>query len=331
MRVRVLGGGFYGCHIALALINAGCEVELHETGERIMGGASGNIPARLHQGFHYPRSRMTRAACQEHVSAFMGRYGFLTRHVPVNLYAIARDDSLVDFDQYVRTLRGEVDFVPVHDPWEYGLQKCEGAVLTGERHIVTDFARSFFEEQLADVIRLKAPKFTGNFADAWDWTIDCTFCANDAAGVDRYEPCLVVLMVGPVDVAVTIMDGPFGSLYPWREDFGLVSLSSAKWTPFSKTCRTYEEARFVLDRLTKLEIDTQAQAMIDSMAEYYPAIVDRYLIHDHLLSIRAMPASGADSRLIDVFQPSEKMIRVRAGKIDAIIHAGERVKEIIGC
>lgn len=331
MRVRVLGGGFYGCHIALALIEAGCTVELHETADRIMGGASGNIPARLHQGFHYPRSRMTRAACQEHVAAFMGKYGFLTRPVPINLYAIAQDESLVDFDQYVRTLRGEVDFVPVYDPWEYGLKRCEGAILTGERHIVTDQAREFFEESLRDVIRLKAPKCTNSFPNAWDWTIDCTFCANDAAGVDRYEPCLVVLMTGPVDTAITVMDGPFGSLYPWNEELSLVSLSSAKWTPFSKTCRTYDEARGVLDRLTQLEIDAQAQSMIESMAVYYPAILDRYLIADQLLSIRAMPASGADSRLVDVQQAGEKMIRVRAGKIDAIIHAADRIKEMIGC
>jgi glycerol-3-phosphate dehydrogenase len=64
VKIRVLGGGWYGCHIALALIGDGHEVEIHETRERIFEGASGSIPARLHLGFHYPRSRMTRAACQ---------------------------------------------------------------------------------------------------------------------------------------------------------------------------------------------------------------------------------------------------------------------------
>jgi hypothetical protein len=70
----------------------------------------------LHQGFHYPRSRLTRAACLDHAEAFMARYGHLTAGVPVNIYAIASDQSLVDFDQYVQTLRGEVEFVTIAGP-----------------------------------------------------------------------------------------------------------------------------------------------------------------------------------------------------------------------
>jgi hypothetical protein len=90
-------------HLALALKRAdGHEVEVHETRRDIFEGASGNIPARLHQGFHYPRSRLTRAACQITAEAFMARYGHLTRGVPVNIYAVAEHQSLVDFDQYVR-------------------------------------------------------------------------------------------------------------------------------------------------------------------------------------------------------------------------------------
>ena len=84
MKIRVLGAGFYGCHIALALMRDGHHVAVHEIAGRIFAGASGAIPARLHVGCHYPRSRMTRAACQEHNAAFMSEYGFLTRNVPVN-------------------------------------------------------------------------------------------------------------------------------------------------------------------------------------------------------------------------------------------------------
>ena len=34
--------------------------------------------------------------------------------------------------------------------------------------------------------------------------MDATFCANHSAGVDRYEPCLVLQMQGPVDRAITV-------------------------------------------------------------------------------------------------------------------------------
>jgi hypothetical protein len=327
VKIRVLGGGWYGCHIALTLLAHGHKVELHEITDTIFAGASGGIPARLHLGFHYPRSRMTRAACLSHASEFMDNYGFLTRGIPVNLYAIAEGHSLVDFDQYVRTLQGEVPFIPVYDPEEFGLRNVEGAVLTGERHIVTSLAKEFFERQLGDAIRLNTEPQDSHEED-WDWTIDCTFCANESAGVDRYEPCVVGILAGPVDTAVTIMDGPFGSVYPWEEDEGLCSLSSAKWTPFSKDCRTWDEAKNILDNLSQADIDRQIEQMIEDMGWFYPAI-GRYEYFDHRLSIRAMPLSGADTRLVDVVKTGPKTIRVRAGKIDAVVHAMEVIDRMI--
>lgn len=327
MRIRVLGAGFYGCSLALSLMNDGHSVVVHEIADRIFAGASGGIPARLHQGFHYPRSRMTRAACHEHSDAFMERYGFLTMGVPINIYAIAADHSLVDFDQYVRTLAGEVEFIRVARPEEFGLRNVEGALLTGERHIVTDKARDYFQQALKGHVSLNtAPGKVDS--DDWDLTIDATFCANDAAGVDRYEPCLVVMLEGPIDKAVTIMDGQFGSVYPWNEEKRLSSLSSAKFSPFSKDCRTWNDARDLLDRLTYNEIADRADAMVDSMSVYYPAIRN-YRIVDHKLSIRAMPLSGADTRLVDVVRVGKRALRVRAGKIDAIIHAERVIKEMI--
>lgn len=329
MKIRILGGGWYGCHLALALLELGHDVEVHETRPRIFEGASGSIPARLHQGFHYPRSRLTRAACLEHAEAFMARYGHLTSGVPVNIYAIARHQSLVDFEQYLRTLRGEVDFIPIARPEEFGLRDVEGAVLTGERHIVTDRARQFFEANLGDRIICRAPPAEDLNDQRWDWTIDCTFCAHESAGVDRYEPCLVVLLAGPVDRAVTIMDGPFPSLYPWDEERGLCSLSSALWTPFSKTIRTWLEARQAIDDADQAEISYRAAQMLDQMAAFYPA-VRRYEVADYRLSVRAMPLSGADTRLVDVARLGDRLIRIRAGKIDAVIHAERAVRGLMG-
>lgn len=328
MRVRVLGGGWYGCAIARALLADGHTVELHETGPRLFNGASGNNPARLHIGCHYPRSRATRAACQEHVGTFLAEYGHLTRCVRTNIYAIARDHSMVDFGTYRQILSQEIEFLTVMAPAEYGLRNVEGAILVTERHIVVDEARRFFESALEDSVKLDVPPAALVDDPAWDMTIDCTFCAHEAAGIDRYEPCLVVLLKGPTDTAVTVMDGPFPSLYPWHEGLGLCSLSSARFTPFSKECRTMQEARWILDGLKKADIEKQARLMIESMAHFYEGI-GAFEIADYRLSIRAMPLSGADTRLVDVVRVGERALRVRAGKIDAIDHAATQVREAI--
>jgi hypothetical protein len=328
VRLRILGAGFYGCSLGLAFAEQGHRVEVHETRGRIFEGASGNIPARLHLGFHYPRSRLTRAACQEHSEAFMARYGHLTHGVPTNIYAVAADHSLVDFDQYVRTLRGEVEFVTIETPAEFGLRNVEGAVLTGERHILTDAARDYFEEKLGDRIRVNMPPADLLDHPGWDMTIDATFCANESAGVDRYEPCLVVLLEGPTDRAVTIMDGPFPSLYPFNEDAGLCSLSSALHTPFSKEIKTWSEAVSAMQDATRLEVHQRADRMIAQMAEFYPAI-GGYTPVDFRLSVRAMPLSGADMRLVDVVRLGDHLLRVRAGKIDAVIHAEKMIRGML--
>ncbi len=208
MKIRVIGAGWYGCSLAAGLIAAGHDVRIFEKADRIFTGASGNCPARLHLGAtHYPRSRATQLACKRHHGEFMARYGFLTRNVPTNIYAVVAVDSLLDFGSYIEALKSaDTEFVTIFDPAEYGLQNIEGAVLTGERHILADKARAHFEELLGGRIHFgEAVSDLGG--SEWDMTIDATFAANDTETIDRFEPCLTVLLRGPVDRSLTCMDG----------------------------------------------------------------------------------------------------------------------------
>ncbi|MDQ5953196.1 MAG: hypothetical protein QG551_424, partial [Patescibacteria group bacterium] len=132
-----------------------------------------------------------------------------------------------------------------------------------------------------------------------------------------------------VNKAVTIMDGPFPSLYPWDEKKKLSSLSSALWTPFSKTCKTYGEAKKILDNLTQKDLVERGKSMIQSIARFYPAIYD-YKTVDYKTSIRAIPFSGSDARLVEVVKTDPRVIRIRAGKIDAVVQAEREVKKIMG-
>jgi len=165
----------------------------------------------------------------------------------------------------------------------------------------------------------------------WDFTIDCSFAALNGQDIDRYEPCLTALLEGPTDRAVTIVDGPFGSIYPWDEAAGLSSLTSAKYTPITKSCRNYAAARAILDGEDKATAHKRAEVMLDQMAEFWPACLEQYRIADYRFSIRAMPRSAADTRLVDVARVGERCIRVRAGKIDAVKQAERQVRELIGC
>ena len=324
MLISVLGGGWYGCHIALDLALSGHSVRLLEIAPDLFSGASGSIPARVHDGYHYPRSAITREACQRHRVAFLARYGHLTRSVARNIYAVAETDSLVDFGTYRQVLAASVSGWVEVNPADVALHNVEGAVLTQERHIVPRLARQYFREALtAAGVSLY---FNGELPDEpADNEIDCTFCSQSSVGVARYEPCVTGLLQGDsTDVAVTIMDGPFPSLYPWDEEFGLSSITSAKWTPLGRF-DTYEEAS---QRLRSVNDERDlVHKMCQQLRHWYPRI-DAYKFAGARLSIRAIQASAADSRTMAV-RVDGKTLRVRAGKIDAVIEAGDKVRGLL--
>lgn len=328
MRIRVLGAGLYGCHLATAMLDAGHECVVHEIADRVFAGATGNIPARLHQGQHYPRSKLTRDACQYHYREFMAAYGDFTHGVACNVYAVAEHDSLVDFGTFRQILKAEIELITVERPNELGLCHVEGAILTGERHVLSDKLAAHFAETLKDHIEFGREPGVVDDAD-WDLTVDATSCANDGADVDRYEACLTLLLDGPVDQALTIMDGRFPSLYPWDEERGLSSLTSARWTPMLR-CDTWTEARAFLDGPEAPDVIAHhAREMFKQMAWFHPPFEDNYLVTDHRTAIRAMPRSASDARLVDVIRVGERAVRIRAGKLDAIFHAERAIKAML--
>lgn len=332
MKIAVLGAGWYGCHIAKHLLTLGYEVKVYEVRESVFAGASGNNPARLHLGWHYPRSRLTRAACQEHVAEFMTEYGRFTRAIPTNVYAVAAHDSLVDAGTYWQTMSAELDGVPM-DPAALGLENVEAAYLTNERHILVANASAFFRERLAEhlVTGVEARAFGDPTPKKFgaDALVDCTFCANDEVNIDRFEPCLTFWLQGPTDRAVTIMDGAFPSIYPRDPWTGTSSLTSASLTPLSKTCRTYAEAAAVLAGLPADDAWKRGWEMMMQMERFWPGARDSYRIIGYGAAIRAMPRSGADARLVDVIEVGYRHYRVRAGKIDAIFHAARMVADLV--
>lgn len=326
MKIKILGGGWYGCHLAVALRDAGYDVTLFESRSELFSGASGANPARLHLGFHYPRSMKTRLFSQEHYRGFMDRYGDLTKSVPINVYAVAEDDSMVDFGTYLKVLCDEVSFVPIDRPSEFGLRNVEGAVLTGERHIVISEARKYFTDELSGKVQLNTD---GKDIGGFDWAIDCTFCSYESISVQRFEPCVTGILRGPSNKAVTIMDGPFPSVYPWDESKGLSSLTSAKYTPL-KRCDTYLEARSVLDHTSLREVEKRVKDMYVQLSHYLPEI-EEYEVVDSKLSVRAMPRSGADARLVELARTGDRTLSIRAGKIDAVMYAEKLVMEALSC
>jgi glycine/D-amino acid oxidase-like deaminating enzyme len=154
MRIAIIGAGWYGCHIASALMALGFEIVLLEKADRAMDAASGKNQYRLHQGFHYARNHRTRVQSRDGYSRFMERYARLSAPIEHNIYVIPEQDSLVDFLTYRMIMSASgLEYAEV-SPADYGITNCRGGVRVEERLILLDKARDFFTRRLGSAMRL---------------------------------------------------------------------------------------------------------------------------------------------------------------------------------
>src|SRR5688572_18937508 len=89
-RLVVVGGGFYGSSLAAHLARDGAHVTLLEARGDLLGGASYFNQARVHGGYHYPRSLRTAGRSQASYAAFMTRYADCVVDDFLCIYAVAR-------------------------------------------------------------------------------------------------------------------------------------------------------------------------------------------------------------------------------------------------
>ena len=94
-RAVVLGGGFFGCATAIHLAQKGWRVDVLEQGSELMQRASYVNQARLHNGYHYPRSFQTAIRSRANLPQFCDVYPEAVFSDFRPLYAIARYDSKV--------------------------------------------------------------------------------------------------------------------------------------------------------------------------------------------------------------------------------------------
>ncbi|GIV84512.1 MAG: hypothetical protein KatS3mg052_1519 [Candidatus Roseilinea sp.] len=102
--VVIIGGGFYGCVIAVHLAQRGefKRIVLFERDDQLLGRASYNNQARIHAGYHYPRSFTTAFRSRVNLPRFVRDWPDAVQSDFIKLYAIARRNSKVTAKQFER-------------------------------------------------------------------------------------------------------------------------------------------------------------------------------------------------------------------------------------
>ena len=252
----VIGAGFFGVEIALELKRLGfARILLVERERGILRRASYVNQARVHNGYHYPRSLATAERSRANFERFVVDYNFAVQDNAESVYAIARGSRVsgAQFQNFCRMVGLPCRAAPrrLARLFEPGL--IEEAFVTRElafdaARIATRLRQKIALAEIELLVEAEAKILGGDTAGV-DVAIDgvphrasyvfnCTYADLEFAGVKlrsgiKKELAEIVLIKPPPELqnlAVTVMDGPFFSTMPFPAA-GLHSLSHVRFTP----------------------------------------------------------------------------------------------------
>jgi glycine/D-amino acid oxidase-like deaminating enzyme len=361
----VIGGGFYGASIAVYLRQARglARVVLLERGDRLLTRSSFVNQARVHLGYHYPRSFTTAYRSIVNAPRFTEEFGKVVFRNFTKLYAMARRNSKVTVRQMER-LCAEIG-APL-EPASAELTNLfnpaliERAYLAEEYAFDADILRSLMEQRLREsgVEVLLDSEVTGvhqsgdGVAVAYErqaerggerrvldaqFAFNCTYSrlqtvlgsegVSDPLGL-KHEISEMILVEPPPELAkigITVMDGPFFSMMPFPAR-KLHSLSHVRYTPHAHWQEV--EGLDPYARLADYHFESRGDRMVRDAARYVPAIA-RAKQHTSLFEVKTVltRSEGDDGRpiLLRRHAPYGRLFSILGGKIDNIYDIIERL------
>lgn len=347
----VIGGGFYGSCLAIFLRSVTPSVMLIEAGDEIMSRASRINQARLHSGFHYPRSMITALKSQMLCNTFAAEFPEAIVDNYKMLYAIASRNSKVSANRFFRMFQNMRSQISLASPNEVAFfdQNMIEAVFRVDEYafdysILARLVSTKILEQNIDLrlgteaIRIqadiKSEHAVVQLSDGSEVLAKHVFnvtysqinsilrASKLSLAKLKHEMTEIVLVEPPEffeGYAVTVMDGPFFSLMPYPAE-KKYSLTHVRYTPhFSWTDQTHKKSAYAI--LDTAERESKARHMIMDAARYMPSITE-VKKHKSLFDVKTVLIKNErdDGRPILVHRDSSNglVTSLLGGKIDNI-------------
>ena len=138
----IIGAGLYGLYAALYCGKRGQQVEVLEIEQAPFTRATYINQARVHMGYHYPRSLSTAMKSAGYFKRFVEDYSFCIHTKFEQIYATSSHFSWTDateFRKFCQDAGIPCKPLPVEEYFQPGL--CDGAFLTEEYTVTSDFDR----------------------------------------------------------------------------------------------------------------------------------------------------------------------------------------------
>jgi len=353
----VIGGGFYGCYIAQDLKARMDSVVLVEQEADLLQRASFTNQARIHQGYHYPRSLQTGYRSRLNFDRFVGEFPECVMEGIVHLYCVARERSKVSprhFERFCQIISAVCEPAkPEHAAlfderlvervYEVREQVFNASVLRQllrnrmERSGVEACFGLRAEKVEADGARSRVLFSNGSEITA-RYVINCTYSglrqiegtASKAHAILKHEIAELALIEPPEqlrNLGVTVMCGPFFSILPFPPR-GLHSLSHVRYTPH---CSWTDSGGAAPEPYSALRAHhpSQARLMLCDAQRYIPALKAARLV-DSMFEVKTVLARNEidDGRpiLVERSDTPNPIWSILGGKIDNIYDAIERLR-----
>ncbi len=359
----VIGGGFYGATIAVYLTRERgfSKVGLVERESDLLTRASYNNQARVHNGYHYPRSFTTAFRSRVNLPRFVADYAPAINRNFTNIYAVARRNSKItakQFGRFCREIGARLEVAPPSLLKLFEPRLIERAYLVEEYAFdakqLASYAKQALNESKVDIhlntqvqcIRTRANGLSvecdGSIAGMEllaRFVFNCTYSGlNQFAGDftatttklkhEIAELALVQLPPALRGMGVTVMDGPFFSLMPFPART-LHTLSHVRYTPHLQWNDVTGLDPY--QKLARYNRATRADRMVRDAARYMPGILDAQYV-DSLFEVKTIlvKSEGDDSRPI-LFEQHPELpgcYSILGGKIDNIYDVIEKLDDI---
>lgn len=256
----VIGGGIFGCYAALWLAGRGARVALLEKETRLFQKASLVNQARLHGGYHYPRSLATAAMSDEHKERFTAEHRAFINFSFEKYYAIEKFGSFTDarqFERFCERLNIRCERITEHPLFNF--HRLEALYRTEEYSFDPVLLGEYYRQRVeneANIQVFKPAVLESANPDGAFWqvnvryqgqpillespvVINATYAATNAINrlfevreLDLTHEISEIAFVTSRQFGergLTVMDGAFGSIMPYGLS-GLLSLSSVAYT-----------------------------------------------------------------------------------------------------
>ena len=362
----VIGGGFYGCAIAIYLAKAyGLKkVVLIEREAAIMQRASLNNQARVHNGYHYPRSFVTAHRSRINLPRFVADWPEVVRSDFSKLYAIAKRNSKISAQQFRRFCK-EIGAPlepadPVHlrlfNPrmiedvflgQEYAFDAVKLAQWAWQEiqqlgidvHLDTRATAIFKRGSESYEVHMK--HVSGTLTETpCDFVFNCAYSglnqvSGDFSGTSsqlKHEITEMAVMRMPTaleNVGVTVMDGPFFSIMPYRLR-ELHTLSHVRYTPHMHWRDQAQLDPYEL--LSSYERHSRANRMLRDAMRFMP-ILEQAQYVESLFEVKTvlLKNESDDGRpiLFESYSELPGCFSILGGKIDNVYDVFELIDGII--